>query len=435
MKLAYFDCQSGISGDMSLGAIIDLGVPASYLNEKLRSLLPQIYIESEQVLRRGFRGTLAKVNVPTEDVHRHLSDILKLIDNSSISDLCKEQSSGIFRLLAEAEALVHGVDIDAVHFHEVGAADSIADIVGVTVGFERLGIEHFRSSHVPTGCGVMEIAHGKCSIPAPATVELLRGIPIASSETPFELTTPTGAAILKYYVNQFGALPSMTIDSVGVGAGSRDLAEQANILRILVGELSTDKPNLLSATEQLPNHLCERHGIIREHSGRRHDVQTDIFSTSKPKAESTETVWVLETNIDDSTGEVVGHCIDRLWNASPLDVWTTGIQMKKQRPGVMLSILCRREQISELEGILFRETTTIGVRRWSVERTILRRESCKLKTPWGNVDAKRTVLPDGTEKMSPEFESAKKLALESGISVREILSNGKIFESIDSEQL
>ncbi|MDR2171885.1 MAG: nickel pincer cofactor biosynthesis protein LarC [Planctomycetaceae bacterium] len=422
MKLAYFDCQSGISGDMSLGAIIDLGVPVSYLNESLRSLLPQVYIDVEQVVRRGFRGVLAKVNAPVEDVHRCLSDILQLIERSSISDTCKESASGIFRLIADAEAFVHGVDIESVHFHEVGAADSIADIVGVVVGFEQLGIERFMSSKVPTGCGVIEIAHGKCSIPAPATVELLRGIPIAASEVPYELTTPTGAAILKYFVNQFGALPSMTIESTGVGAGSRDLNEQANILRILVGDLSMETPNILSAAEQLPNHLCERHGIIHDHAGRRHEVQ-DIFSTSKPKAAATETVWLLETNIDDSTGEIIGHCIDRLWNAAPLDVWTTGIQMKKQRPGVMLSVLCRREQINELEGILFNETTTIGVRRWAVERTTLRRETCKLKTPWGNIDAKKLVLPDGTEKTTPEFESAKKLAAEKGITVREILSN------------
>jgi uncharacterized protein (TIGR00299 family) protein len=429
MKIAYFDCQSGISGDMSLGAIIDLGVSVSFLNDVLRSLLPQVYIDVERVVRCGFRGLLAKVNTPPEHVHRHLSDILKLIENSSISDTCKENASGIFRLLAAAESVVHGIDIEEVHFHEVGAADSIADIVGVVVGLEQLGVEQFRSSKIPTGCGTIEIAHGKCSIPAPATVELLRGIPIAASDTPFELTTPTGAAILKYYVNQFGALPSMTIDSIGVGAGSRDLKEQANILRILIGDLSNDKPNLMSAAEKLPNHLCESHGIIHDHVGHQHDTPMDIFSTPKPKATTTETVWVLETNIDDSTGEVVGHCIDCLWNASPLDVWTTGVQMKKQRPGIMLSVLCRHEQINELEGILFRETTTIGVRRWAVERTILKREPCKLKTPWGNIDAKKLILPDGTEKTTPEFESAKKLSTESGISVREILSNSKTYEN------
>jgi uncharacterized protein (TIGR00299 family) protein len=288
-----------------------------------------------------------------------------------------------------------------------------------------LGVKQIFSSEVPTGCGVIEIAHGKCSVPAPATAELLHGIPIATSNVPFELTTPTGAAILKYYVNQFGAMPSLTIESVGTGAGSRDLKEQANILRILIGNLPNDKPNLLSASEQLPNPRYERHGIIHDRSAHRHEVPVDIFSTPKTKTTLTETVWVLETNIDDSTGEVVGHCIDRLWNAAPLDVWTTGIQMKKQRPGIMLSILCRHEQINELEGILFKETTTIGVRRRAVERTILNREACKLKTPWGNIDAKRLLLPDGTEKTMPEFESAKKLAIENGIALREILSNSK----------
>ncbi|MDR1924665.1 MAG: nickel pincer cofactor biosynthesis protein LarC [Planctomycetaceae bacterium] len=428
MKLAYFDCRSGISGDMTLGAVIDLGVPLSFLNSSVRSMLPLVSIDVEQVNRHGFRATLAKVSVPEEDVHRHLSDILELIDRSSISSSSKEHASGIFHLLAEAESVVHGIDVEAVHFHEVGAADSIVDVVGAVVGLEYLGVEHIRCSKVPTGCGTIRIAHGVCSVPAPATVELLRGIPIEASEVPFELTTPTGAAILKYYVQQFGALPSMTIETVGIGAGSRDLQEQANILRVLVGELDDDKPNLLSATEQIPNRLREPCGIHHDHAGHHHGVQTDIFSTPKPKAVTTETVWVLETNIDDSSGEIVGHCIDRLWKASPLDVWTTGVQMKKQRPGIMLSVLCRCDQISELENILFMETTTIGIRRWSVERTILRREPCQLKTPWGYIDAKRLTLPDGTEKTSPEFESAKKLAIEKGISVREILSSSQTSE-------
>ncbi|MDR1477746.1 MAG: nickel pincer cofactor biosynthesis protein LarC [Planctomycetaceae bacterium] len=421
MKIIYFDCQSGISGDMVLGALIDLGVPVKFLNDVLRSFLQEVFIDVEQVNRCGFSAMLAKVHAPHEHVHRHLSDILELVNNSSISEQSKENVTGVFRLIAEAESFVHGVDLEEVHFHEVGAADSIADIVGGVVGIEYLGVGKIYASEIPTGCGTIKIAHGQCNVPAPATAELLRGIPIAASNVPFELTTPTGAALMKYFVNQFGTVPAMIVDSIGTGAGSRDLKEQANILRIFSGRLLEGKPDLLSAAEQLPNHVCEKQGAIHNHKSQRRDAQADIFAA--PKTASTETVWVLETNIDDSTGEVIGHCIDCLWNASPLDVWTTGIQMKKQRPGIMLSVLCRTDQVHEFENILFKETTTIGVRRRAVERTVLRREVCKMKTIYGNIDAKRLFLPDGTEKVSPEFESAKKLAKEKNVPVQEILKN------------
>ncbi|MDR3196677.1 MAG: nickel pincer cofactor biosynthesis protein LarC [Planctomycetaceae bacterium] len=431
MRIAYFDCLSGISGDMTLGALIDMGVPLVFLNETVRSVLDNIRIETEAVYRKGFRATLAKVHAPHEHVHRHLSDILTMIERSLLSDINKEQASAIFRMIAEAEAKVHGVEAEKIHFHEVGAADSIADIVGAVAGLDYLHVDEIYASPVPTGCGTIKIAHGTCSIPAPATAELLREIPIAASEVPFELTTPTGAVLLKYFVKHFGSLPAMTIQSVGIGAGGRDLEQQANILRILVGQLETEKvPTAYPVRpHSAPEHqyedllenmyLIEQKALQQQKLPQQHEKPVASEKTAK-NLPVTESVWIVETNIDDTSGELIGHCIDQLWNISPLDVWTTPVQMKKQRPGVTLSVLCRRDQIETVESILFTETTTIGIRRFPVERTVLYREPCQIETSWGKIDAKRVILPDGNEKITPEFESVKHLAAKNKISVREI---------------
>lgn len=432
MRLAYFDCFSGISGDMTLGALIDLGVPLLLLDKAIQSVLPQVRLESEQVVRKGFRATLAKVIAPAEHVHRHLATILDMIDagrkSGVLSDKHVDQASDVFRLIAEAEAFVHGTDVESVHFHEVGAADSIADIVGAVVGLDYLDVDEIHASPVPTGCGEIEIAHGKCSIPAPATARLLRGIPIAASDVPCELTTPTGAALLKYFVHRFGPAPSMVVSSIGVGAGSRDLLQQANILRVLIGDMLSETKHLHAAAEYKPEASTEhRHDGFGRHE-HRHEHQTDLFPTPLPSATMptttiAETAWMLETNIDDLSGEVVGHCVEKLWTFEPLDVWTTPVQMKKQRPGVTLSVLCRRDQIERIESLLFAETTTLGIRRWPVERTILHRETCDITTPWGPLQVKRATLPDGTEKIAPEFESVKRLAAERKVSVREIFDH------------
>jgi uncharacterized protein (DUF111 family) len=244
------------------------------------------------------------------------------------------------------------------------------------------------------------MAHGECAVPAPATVELLKGIPIAASNVPFELTTPTGAVILKYYVKHFGTFPAMTVQSIGIGAGSRDLEQQANILRILIGQLPVND------TPAAPDH--------------QYDHLVDALPQQFPP--TTELVWVIETNIDDMTGELIGHCVERLWTLSPLDVWVTPIQMKKQRPGVAISVMCRQEQIVAVETFLFAETSTLGIRRYPSERTILHRELRRVKTHWGEVEAKRAVLPDGSEKITPEFESVKRLAAAKGIPVGKIMA-------------
>ncbi|MFV2066785.1 MAG: nickel pincer cofactor biosynthesis protein LarC, partial [Pirellulales bacterium] len=328
MNAAYLDCASGISGDMMLGALIDAGVPLETLQAGIDSLgMPSCRLVVAEVKKNAFRALQVTVQHAPEHAHRHLHHIAQLIDGSTIEPRARKLAHAIFRRLAEAEARVHGTDVEKVHFHEVGAVDSIADIVGTAIGWCALGIERAFASPVPPGRGFIQIAHGRCAIPAPATAELLKGIPFAESSVEGELTTPTGAAILATLVDAFGPPPAITVRQIGYGAGQRDYADHANLLRLLVGE---ETPRMAG-----------------------------------------DSVWVVETNLDDSTGEQIGYCCDRLWAAGALDVATSPIQMKKARPGVRLTALCRQADVGEIERILLCETTTLGVRRYQVERTIL----------------------------------------------------------------
>jgi uncharacterized protein (TIGR00299 family) protein len=302
-----------------------------------------------------------------------------MIDRSRLTDRQKHLARRIFTRLAEAEAKVHGMAVEKVHFHEVGAADSIADIVGAAVGWDLLGVDRIVASPVPTGSGKVKIAHGECSIPAPATAELLRGIPLAPSSVPFELTTPTGAAILATLAESFGPLPAMTIEQIGCGAGQRDLDAQPNLLRLFVGTA----------------------------------VQEELASNPEP-------VWVLETNLDDLSGEVIGYCTSRLWDAGALDVYTTAIQMKKNRPGVKLSVLCPEGRIDAIEDILFAETTTLGVRRWPVSRHLLERRAHVVQTEWGPVEGKVGWQHGSLPRFAPEFESCRRIAAARGVPLREV---------------
>lgn len=377
MKIAYLDCASGISGDMSLGALVDAGVDLEALNAGIQTLgLPNVRLVAQQVKKKGFRATQITVEHEPQHQHRHLHHITAIIDASSITPKQKDLAHRIFRRLAEAEAKVHNSTIEKVHFHEVGAVDSIADIVATAIGWDLLGAERLVCSSVPTGGGFIEIAHGRCAVPAPATAELLRGVPLAESNVASELTTPTGAAILATLVDQYGPLPAMTIDRIGYGAGQRDLAEQANLLRLLVGTAS-DEP-------------------------------------------ATERLWVVETNLDDTSGELVGHAISLLWQAGALDVYTTAIQMKKNRPGITLSALCPAESIGALEAILFRETSTLGVRRWPVERRKLRRERHIVETAFGPVSGMLGWVDDRTARFSPEYEACRQLAEQRGVPLQAI---------------
>ena len=401
MKLAYLDCASGISGDMTLGALVDAGVDLADLNQAIESLgLPGCRLVAEAVKKNGFRATQVTVEYEPEHVHRHLADILGLIDASSVLSVPQGESARrIFTRLAEAEAKVHGTTIDKVHFHEVGAADSIADIVGAAVGFDLLGAERIVASAIPTGSGKIRIAHGECSVPAPATAELLRGIPLAESSIECELTTPTGAAILATMVDSFGPLPSMRIAGIGCGAGQRDLDRQPNLLRLIVGE------------------------------------SIDSTRSESDDSSGADEVWVLETNLDDTSGELIGYCTSLLWDAGALDVYTTGIQMKKNRPGVKLSVLCREREIRPVEAILFAETATLGVRRWPVSRHVLDRRPYQVQTEWGPIDGKIGWLSGEPPRFSPEFESCRRVASERGVPLREVYEMARrAFEVLETDR-
>jgi len=377
MRIAYFDCTSGISGDMTLGALVDAGVDLATIQTGIDSLgLPSCRLVSEEVKRKGFRATKVHVQHEPEHAHRHLHHITGMIDASSIAPAQKELAKRIFGRLAEAEAKVHGTTIQKVHFHEVGAVDSIADIVGCAMGLSLLGVDRIVCSPIPTGTGHIQIAHGRVGVPAPATAELLKGIPLETSAIAMELTTPTGAAIVATVADEFGPLPSLKIEAIGYGAGTKDLSEQANLLRLLVGAANGEQP--------------------------------------------ADQIWVLETNLDDVSAEIMGHCTTLLGEAGALDVYTTAIQMKKNRPATKLSVLCDQDHIKQLEKIIFRETATLGIRRWPVSRHKLDRRPHTIETPFGRIDGKLAILADGSVSFSPEFESCRSLAQSRNVPLRDI---------------
>jgi uncharacterized protein (TIGR00299 family) protein len=379
MKIAYFDCLSGISGDMTLGALVDAGVDLAQLQAGIDSLkLPKaVRLTANEVKRKGFRATKVNVEHEPEQAHRHLHHIVDMIDGSDVLTAPqKDLAKRIFTKLGEAEAKVHGTTLRKVHFHEVGAVDSIADIVGSALGLSLLGVDRIVCSPVPVGGGYIEIEHGRVTVPAPATAELLKGIPIAACNVQMELTTPTGAAIVATVADDFGPLPSLRINTIAYGAGDRDLKEQANVLRLMVGEA---EPALLS-----------------------------------------DQILVLETNLDDVAGEIIGHTTGKLFEAGALDVYTTSIHMKKNRPGVLLTVLCNSELAAKMEKILFRETGTLGIRRWPVSRHKLERRAHTVTTEQGEIAGKVAVLSDGSLSFSPEFEACRALADRTGLPLKDV---------------
>jgi len=378
MKIAYLDCASGISGDMTLGALVDAGADLSVIQAGIHSLgLEGCRLTAEEVKKNGFRATQITIQHPPEHVHRHLADITKMIDESQLSANQKETAKNIFIRLGKAEAKVHGTTIDKVHFHEVGAVDSIADIVGVAIGWDLLNVDRICASPIPTGTGTIQIAHGRCSLPAPATAELLKGIPLADSNVESELTTPTGAAIVAELADVFGPLPGMSIETIGCGAGERDLPSQPNLLRLLLGT---------------------------------------IDATPSPA----NTIWIVETQLDDSTGEWIGHLQEQLFAMGAIDVYCTAIQMKKNRPGVLLTALCHCEKLMSVETAILQHSTTLGLRKWSAERTILPRSTHQVTTPWGDVSGIVAQRPGNLVSFSPEYEDCRKLAQKSGVPLVEI---------------
>jgi len=393
MKTLYFDCFAGASGNMILGGLVSLGVAPEQIILELQNLnVSEFDIEFSKVNRAGISAIHAKTIYKEEKVHRHFSDIKKIIEESGLDSSIKERSIEIFRNLTKAEAKVHGVEIEKVHFHEVGAMDAILDVVGTCIGFELLGIEKFVCSKIHVGSGFIDIAHGKYPVPPPAVAELLKGIPTYSTEIVGELITPTGAAIISTVCNSFGELADFESEIIGYGAGTREYENFPNVLRLMIGADSI----------------------------RRHEDTQQKGVGEVQKAVSAENLLLLETNLDDVTGEVLGFVMERAFEKGALDCWFTPIQMKKNRPATMVSILCRIDDKAILSELLYKETTTLGIRITEVKRECLAREIRTVKTAFGEVNIKVASLNGKIVNAKPEYEQMRKIALESNKPIIEI---------------
>jgi pyridinium-3,5-bisthiocarboxylic acid mononucleotide nickel chelatase len=381
MRIAYFDCFSGAAGDMIVAALLDAGVNFDGLSAAIGGLgLSGCRISAEKVKKQGFSATYFSVSMPeVPQTHRHLKHIIEIINAANISSEVRDRSIQIFTRLAQAEAKVHGTTVEKVHFHEVGAVDAIIDVIGSCLALEMLKIDKVVCSPIPVGSGAVLCEHGIMPVPAPATAELLRGVPIAACEETGELITPTGAAILNTLASEFGPMPAMTVTGVGYGAGTRDGKTRPNVLRVMIGE---------------------------GENASRGDV---------------EQLMLLETNIDDATAQVVAYCSERLLAEGALDVWAQPIQMKKQRSGVMLSVLCRHFDANAMETILFRETPTLGIRRRMIERKALPRRVESVETRFGAIRIKVGEF-EGSVTATPEYEDCRAAALKYGGPLCEVLT-------------
>lgn len=401
MRIAYLDCASGISGDMLLSSLIDAGADVKRIASQIASLkfadAAGVKLEFSQTRKNGFRSGQISISHPPQRAHRHLSEIQTIIATSELSPAAKSTAVKIFEAIGQAEATVHGMPLEKVHFHEVGAIDSIVDILGVAIAIDQMKIDRFISSPVPTGCGKITIAHGEVSVPAPATAWLLKQVPIEPSDVAAELTTPTGAAFLNVLVDAYGSLPAMTIECIGVGCGTMDFDSHANILRVMIGSQRS-----CAASEEVADDLGD--------AGLR-------FPNAQYQSDA---VVELSCNLDDASGEIIGNCTQRLLDVGALDVWTTSIAMKKNRPGTLLSVLAKPALIPQLEEILFLEARTLGVRRQSFSRTKLPRREQAVSTEFGDVKVKMILLPDGQWTASPEFESCRTVSQSYGVPLRQV---------------
>ncbi|HYK40533.1 MAG TPA: nickel pincer cofactor biosynthesis protein LarC [Candidatus Eremiobacteraceae bacterium] len=385
MKLAYFDCFSGISGDMTLGALVDAGVSQSHLCEQLRGLdVPGWELTSEKVWKNGMSSTYVKVKTEDQSKHRSLSTILDILQKSQLSPRVREQASAIFRKLGEAEATVHGVPIEKIHFHEVGAVDAIVDIVGACIGFETLGIEQFVCSPLNVGGGTAKMAHGVLPVPAPATAKLLLGKPTYSNGVQKELVTPTGAAIVATLCSHFGSQPPMSVSSIGYGAGTADLEGQPNVVRIMIGE-----------------------------------------TLERTVAGFDEEIAVIEANLDDMNPQIYGYFQEKALAAGALDVYSTPVQMKKNRPGILLTLLCQPHDTGALMDLVFTETTTFGARTYRAQRRTLPREWVSVRTQFGEVRMKISRVNGHIRHAAPEFEDCKKIAEQLHVPLHLVMDEAK----------
>ncbi|MBW1998789.1 MAG: nickel pincer cofactor biosynthesis protein LarC [Deltaproteobacteria bacterium] len=378
MKLAYLDCFSGISGDMFLGALMDLGLPLEELEQGLQTLPIKGYrLGARKEHRNHIYGTRFVLQYEREAQEtRDFKTIRDMITASTLGPDVKEKSIQVFEAIAREEGKIHNVPPERVHFHELGAVDSIVDIVGSVFGIEYLGLTSVHCSSLPLGRGFVETRHGRLPNPAPATIALLRGLPVHEAGLSQELVTPTGAALVKVLAESWGPMPRMKVDRVGYGVGSRELKDRPNLLRIIPGD--------------------PLDGVAEE------------------------TIVVLEANVDDSNPEWLGYMMDRLMEAGALDVLFIPVQMKKNRPGTLVQVFCQPRQRDILARIVFSESTTLGIRFRYSERMLLQRSIVEMDSPWGTLKAKEVMLPDGTTRILPEFESCREIAEANGLPLKEI---------------
>jgi pyridinium-3,5-bisthiocarboxylic acid mononucleotide nickel chelatase len=413
MRIAYLDCFSGISGDMFLGALVDAGVPFELLEQTVAALHVGATLEMSRVVRNGISAVKidvvvdGKKDLPREEFwaaeteqlkdhdhgkehshsnSRHLAEILKIIAGAPVSERAKQTTGAIFAALGEAEAKVHNVPIEKVHFHEVGAVDAIVDIVCAAVGAEALHVDRILASPLNVGGGTVTCAHGVMPVPAPATLELLKGIPIYSGDVIKELVTPTGAAIVKVLAAEFGRRPLMTTETIGLGAGARDIPRHSNVLRISVGET-----------------IDARSVGLRIDDG--------------PEKE----IVVLEANLDDLSPQVIGYVTDQVLTEGALDVFTTAVQMKKGRPGTLLTILAEPEAELKLRNLLFRESSTLGIRSRREQRHTLARRHESVQTKWGTIRIKIGTIGDTDSQFAPEYEDCRRIAAEQRVPLKQVM--------------
>jgi hypothetical protein len=380
MKVAYIDCFSGISGDMFLGAILDAGFPFERLKGMVMELpLDGFDIRVKKEKRHGIQGSRLMVVVDNSaQKERSFKQIIEIIDRSKLHENVKEKCKDVFFILARAEGKIHGCEPENIHFHEIGAVDSIVDIVGSVYAIEDMGINKIYCSSIPLGGGFVSSRHGRLPVPAPATLEILKGIPVYGTGIMSELVTPTGGALLRGLVHEFGSMPPMSIDSVGYGVGARELPERPNLLRLFIGRQTQEK--------------------------------------------SIETILTLETNLDDVQAEWMGFLMERLFQAGALDVIFFPVHMKKNRPGVMLQVMANPQDKDKLMDLIFNETTTLGIRFNYLIRKVLPRTVEQISSPWGLIKVKRVQRPDGSSWIVPEYDECRRIAVKKGIPLREIYS-------------
>ncbi len=376
----YFDCFSGISGDMTLGALIDLGVPQNWLEKCLAGLpLSGFNISISTVLRNGISSKNVKVLIEDDEHSRNFAAIKSMIEGSSLSSNVKNSSLEMFGRIADAESKIHGCPKDRVHFHEVGGIDAIVDIVGTCLCIEYLGVKKITSSHLPLGMGFVKCQHGKLPVPVPATVSILKNIPVYGTTIENELVTPTGAAIISTLAESFGPIPKIAINKIGYGAGQRINKNIPNLLRVVSGKAIDNQENL------------------------KHD-----------------NAIMVETCIDDMNPEIFSFVMERLFEMDVLDIWWTSVYMKKNRPGTMVQVLCTIDTKDAVVHCLLSETSSIGVRFYNIQRTMLHRKKVMVETEFGTVQAKQVTDLEGKRRIIPEYEVCKALAIKNKISFKTV---------------